>query len=284
MAVTSDGWLDWAIRLPGRPNLNPGTSSVRGIFMHSAEGYAPALLDPSGTYSYNGQFSWHLTNMTDGRLFQHHPFTARCKHATAANQEYVGVENEGYHPREKSLSEPQIENAVRFISDISEWKGWEPKRPVSKTDTTHTLWEHNEVVRLGGSGSACPSGRIPWDEILSRLQEDDDMYHQHDGWGLVGLTIPAGQEIRVNARDQFGIPPQAKRIDVELLQRGYVVVKHGNTGAQAGRGGWSSTPGVADGYAPPVTVELDDAGNFILFAEDPKNPPYFFNAHATAWY
>lgn len=172
MGVTADGWLDWAVRLQPSPfdkNTNPGINSVRGIFMHSAEGYAGALLDPNSQWGYNGQHSWHLSNMMDGRVFQHYPFTARCHHATAANQEYVGVENEGDYPKELSLNEVQIQNAVRFTRDISAWKGWVPRRPIGSMDVAHTLWEHNEVVRIGGTSTSCPSGRIPWTEILRRL-------------------------------------------------------------------------------------------------------------------
>lgn len=182
--ITADGWLDFAIRLqPTNPSLNVGTNPARGIFMHSAEGYAGTLLDPASPYGYNGNHSWHLTNLKDGRLFQHYPLTARCHHATAANQSYLGVENEGRgadaqgnrlppHLYE-SLTERQIANAVRFIAEIADWRAWAPRRPASPTDTAHTLWEHNEVVRLGGTGSACPTGRIPWTEILRRLNEPD---------------------------------------------------------------------------------------------------------------
>jgi hypothetical protein len=135
--------------------------------MHSAEGYASVLLDPNSEWGFNGNHSWHLSNLMDGRVFQHYPLTARTWHATKANQEYVGVENEGDYPKEQSLNAAQIANARRFIADIAAWKGWTPSRPRSPTDTTHTLWEHNEVTRLGGSGSSCPSGRIPWDAILA---------------------------------------------------------------------------------------------------------------------
>lgn len=174
MSISADGWLSWAEKLePPFKKVNPGINSVKGIFMHSAEGYATVLLDINSPYGYNGNHSWHLSNLMDGRVFQHYPFTARCWHATAGNQEYIGVENEGYAPREKSLNPAQIANARMFIAEISHWKGWTPRRPVSATDITHTLWEHNEVTRLGGSGSACPSGRIPWGEILRADQEDD---------------------------------------------------------------------------------------------------------------
>ena len=34
------------------------------------------------------------------------------------------------------------------------------------------LAEHREVIWLGGSATACPSGRIPWDVILAALEGD----------------------------------------------------------------------------------------------------------------
>lgn len=164
MSISADGWLSWAIRLePPTKRVNSGINSARGLFMHSAEGYASVLLDPASIYGYNGQHSWHLTNTFDGTVYQHYPFTARCHHATAANQEYVGVENEGDSPKEKSLTAAQVASAQRFIGEIAAWKGWTPSRT---GDTRQTLWEHREVVWLGGTSTSCPSGRIPWDKIL----------------------------------------------------------------------------------------------------------------------
>lgn len=180
MGITSDGWLDWAIRLPGpdypirRPegqaHTNVGINGDIGLFMHSAEGYASVLLDPASIYGYRGNHSWHLSNLFDGRVFQHYPFTTRCWHASKANQMYIGVENEGHSPKDPTLTAAQIESAKRFIKEISEWKGWEPRRPYNDTETGYTLWEHREVVKLGGTATACPSGRIPWDKIL--MEED----------------------------------------------------------------------------------------------------------------
>ena len=168
--ITADGWIDWAIRLePTNRHVNPGVNPVLGIVMHSAEGYASVLLDPSSQYGYNGNHSWHLSNLMDGRLFQHYPLTARCWHATAANQSYVGVENEGYAPKDASLNDAQVANARRFISEIAEWKGWQPTRT---GNTAQTLWEHREVVLLGGTATACPSGRIPWDKILEDTMDE----------------------------------------------------------------------------------------------------------------
>lgn len=179
--ISVDGWLDFAIRLePANRHVNPGVNGVRGIVLHSAEGYASTLLDPNSQYGYNGNHSWHLTNLMDGRLYQHYPLTARCWHATGLNQEYIGVENEGLVTRQPSLNDAQIANARRFISEIAAWKGWTPSRPVSATGTSHTCWEHNEAVRLGGTSTACPSGRIPWDKILEDTVDEADMLELAD--------------------------------------------------------------------------------------------------------
>lgn len=169
--ITPDGWVDWAVRYqpsPANRNTNAGVNPVRGIFLHSAEGYKDVLL----RLSTRGPHSWHFSNMFDGTLYQHYPLTARCWHATEANQSYVGMENEGVGDWRKgrpdpTLTEPQFHTAVQVIRELSEWKGW---RPTRTGDTTQTLWEHNEVTRLGGSGSECPSHRIPWSRILDALQ------------------------------------------------------------------------------------------------------------------
>jgi hypothetical protein len=34
------------------------------------------------------------------------------------------------------------------------------------------LWEHREMVRFGAAATACPSGRIPWDELIALLKEE----------------------------------------------------------------------------------------------------------------
>jgi hypothetical protein len=169
MAVDAQGWLDWAIRTPrtdGAVRVNAGVNGAIGIFFHSAEGYAATLLN----LAVNGPLSWHLSNLTDGTLHQHYPFMARCWHATAANTSFVGMEHEGKHDGgQPSLSDAQIDNDVRVIQDLAAWKGWTPERPMSATDKLATLYEHREVVRFGGSSTACPDGRIPWQTILERL-------------------------------------------------------------------------------------------------------------------
>lgn len=172
--IDAQGWVSWAVKLPGPLSKTyVGVNPVKGVFMHSAEGYAPHLLN----LAVNGPLSWHGSITFDGAFHQHYSLLARCAHATAANMEYVGIENEGVAGLHPSLMASQIVTAARLLGEIAAWKGWTPSRPAGATDTSHTLWEHREVTRLGGTSTACPSGRIPWAEILTQIANagGDDM-------------------------------------------------------------------------------------------------------------
>ncbi len=112
-----------------------------------------------------------------------------------------------------------------------------------------------------------------------------EVYHQHDAWGLNGLLIPGGGRARINVRQQFGVPAEARRIAIEWLPKsGYGIVLHGNNGTQAGRFGWSQKPEFVDGYDHTPNVVLDAAGNFEVFAEDSNSQIELFAAHVTAWW
>lgn len=170
-----DGWLDKAIKMPGRPisvgaGFNSGVNAVKGLVFHSAEGFAGTLLDPRSQWGYySAEFPWHFSNLLDGRLIQHYPMTARCWHGSAFNQDYVGIEHEGRSPEPGKgplLNAAQIENDRILIAEVSAWKGWEPKRPAFVGDKTATLYEHKETVWFGGTSTSCPNNRIPWERIL----------------------------------------------------------------------------------------------------------------------
>lgn len=245
--ITTDGWLDWAERVPGHSNkTNSGLNSNRGIFLHSAEGYEAYLRsDPPKPVG----VSWHLSNLFNGHLLQHYPLTTRCWHATAANNSYLGFEHEGKVPNHPTLAEPQINTAVRVIREISVYYGWKPKRPISGSDVSHTLWEHNEVVRLGGTGSACPSGRIPWNEILKRLNTgDDDMLIRHNGLANPGFwngRFVNGEQL-IDARSDFSLPLDTKLIRYDLwLDSGVLDVADMPSGNFAGSVGGSAAQRVA---------------------------------------
>jgi len=176
-------WAPFAVRRDG-PAWKVGYSFIgeagpkRGQVNHSAEGYW------AGLYSaLDGplQKSWQLTVGYD-RVEQHYPISAHCWHAgdvdddgaVAANLDFIGVEFLGMAG--EGLSPYQVDMAVRIPQWCAEqegrsifrrFDGWDPDEP--------GLWllaEHNEVSDVP---TACPSGRIPWAQIMRRVKEDDDM-------------------------------------------------------------------------------------------------------------
>lgn len=171
MAVL-DGWIDWAEKLPASlektNNLSqhppyPGPNPVQQAYFHSAEGYWANLLN----LAVNGPYSWHGSIALKGKFTQHYPLHAKVWHATAANNISVGFEFEGVHTKEKTFTSEQINTAVRILRELAGYNGFTPSRPANDRDTSNTLWEHREVVKIGGSATACPSGRVPWDAILA---------------------------------------------------------------------------------------------------------------------
>lgn len=268
-----DGWLDKAIKLPGRvpvfdgkSGFNPGTNGVRGLIFHSAEGWATTMLDARSQWGYySAEFPWHFSNLLDGRLFQHYPLTLRCWHGSAFNQDYCGIEHEGVSPHPGKgplLNAAQIENDRLIIAEVSAWKGWRPKRPLYVTDLTATLYEHKETVWFGGTSTSCPNNRIPWDLILQPAQEDDDMFTRWNGeanptyWSGKQLSGASG----FGVRSDFLLPDRAKSVEIEVFLRsgGLTAMDGGSTG----RAGYIEGPGNGR-----VRMFLDKDGNAWFDAE-----------------
>lgn len=298
MAITPDGWLDWAVRAPGRPQkVNGGRNGLLGLAFHSAEGWETYLREYQYLPKYaDRRASWHFSNLRSGVLLQHYPIYEQTWTSGAAfpNNNMPGCETEGIAGQ--PLNEKQEHNAARIITDVSALTGRKPVRNPGVTIPNGVLAivEHSECKQWGAEPTACPSGRYNWPRIFSLLGEGDDMYHVHDGWGLHGFAMNAGDRHSVNAREVFSVPEQAQSIDLEFFSReGYVVVRHGSVASadpragQAGRVGWGRIDdtgrSVADGYSR-CRVALDGAGCFELWAEDPNNPPFFHTVHVSGWY
>lgn len=158
MPNTPDYVYPYAVQTPGPANKAgyspPRDNTQQGVILHSAEGYS------AGMYSrLNGsdQVSWHFSVYKDGSVAQHYPVNAQCWHAeTPANYHYIGVESEGVAG--EPLTPQQIDALVsllKWLSLVGDWPGF------IRHDT---LYEHNEFVH-----TSCPSGRIPWDTLISRL-------------------------------------------------------------------------------------------------------------------
>lgn len=150
-------WYPAAQRLDGPASKSGfpgrGDREGRGVVVHSAEGYRAGLesriLDP------NVALSWHFSVMMDGLVQQHYPIEAMCWHArTPANYRYVGIECEG----QAALAPRQLTALIDLLGWLSTADDW----PLIARNVT--LFEHNQFV-----ATLCPSGRIPWETILARL-------------------------------------------------------------------------------------------------------------------
>ena len=172
-------WAPFAIMRPG-PTWKVGYSfrgesgPKRGDVKHSAEGDWPglyAVLDgPAAS-------SWHFTVGYD-RVEQHYPVGDYCYHAgdvdgdgaVAANIDLVGIEHLG------SAGEPLTTYQVEMTIQVSLWcaeqYGIARFARYPEQEGVWTLVEHNQVSDMP---TACPSGRIPWGEIIGRLTEEDAM-------------------------------------------------------------------------------------------------------------
>lgn len=166
-------WCPFAIRRDG-PFNKQGYSGVsahrkRGQVNHSAEGYWPGIYQVLDSVR---QVSWHFTIGYD-RIEQHYPVSSDCWHAgdadnddgVAANIDLIGIEHLGRVG--EPLTEYQIDANVRLTKWLSENAGI--TTTYARFPEQYGVWtlvEHNQV---GDLRTDCPSGRIPWDEIMERL-------------------------------------------------------------------------------------------------------------------
>lgn len=171
--IDSHGWFDWMIRDPGPlTKTNGGINTVEMCIPHSAEGYWPHL--QTLLHSEARRASWMFSNLQDGRCFQHYSIYAQVWGSGSGRPNNAGVmwENEGVAG--EPFTQAQTDNCVRIIREVSDLRGWTPRRPNSATDLTATLYEHRECVRFGSEATACPSGRVPWTEIMGALKQEED--------------------------------------------------------------------------------------------------------------
>jgi LysM repeat protein len=202
MGITSDGWVDWAIRRPGPAwKTNGGRNGLLGFAAHSAEGFEAGMygeLDKEGRRA-----SWHFSNMKDGRFVQHYSLFEQTWTSGAGfpNNNLAGMESEGVAGQ--PLTEAQLANVVRFLQDLAAFTHRQtPRRnPESWGDGDLLLVEHCEAARWGADATACPSNRYPWQEIITQLTaggskpvEEDDVYHpQHHAAGFwTNLWVDCG--------------------------------------------------------------------------------------------
>lgn len=146
--------------------VSPEPHRKAGIVCHSMEGSMVAALGELDKVTRRA--SWTFSNPKVGPLYQHFPlnYDTWASGSAEANQRYTSCEHEGKVG--EPLNENQIANDVmlfRWLAEVQEWPGYRRGKE---------LWEHKEAVAVyGGGATACPSDRIPWNEIIRRLENDE---------------------------------------------------------------------------------------------------------------
>ncbi len=262
--MINDGWLDWTQRVPGPDDKRyPERNAIAGIVAHSMVGaYAGAASrlfsterDADRTYTEDAAASWHFSVLQSGIVLQHYPLDASCwaSGSRDANTRFVAVEAEGGGPgnEREPLTDAQLEAWVRIVRDVSALAGWRPARPHDDRDLAVTLWEHREMTRFGAAPTACPSGRIPWAEIMRRSERVGQvMWVRLNGqapfWRERVLTQTADGVIRLDI-DFPQLPSDASAADLEVFLKpgttGRLVIRDG-AGNYAGRFGPQRLEGV----------------------------------------
>lgn len=182
--INQDGWFDWMERRPGPADkVNSNWNNVRLYIPHSAVGYYGGWQSrlfsqdrrSDGLYTAYAAASVHGWINYDGTCIQHYSIFSSCWASGSLwpNNNGISFENEGgYSPENEPLTVEQVLANVRILVDLAAWKNegldyW--RRPTSVGDLNATLYEHRECTRWGSAPTACPSNRIPWDEILNQL-------------------------------------------------------------------------------------------------------------------
>ena len=181
---------------------------AKGAVLHSAEGYH------SGLYSRlfgPDPVSWHFSIMQDGTVEQHYDTWAECWHAGSpnfkppmtwsgeANVRFWGIEHEGM--ASEPLTDDQLDASVRLLKWL-----WETHN-LREYSLLYTLWEHNWLAP-----TSCPSNRIPWGQIIARLEGDLTMTQYQQLIELIQMT-------RLDLEVRLDIAGSALRGDYEEALR-----------------------------------------------------------------
>jgi len=173
----TDLWYPKAVRWLGNPavtgyppSIGGTTAPKRGAVEHSAEGKSWDVIHDLLLTK-----SWHFTVGYD-RVEQHHPCNVNCWHGAdtdddggvRANIDLEGIEHLGI------AGEPLTPWQIGATVDLNRWLGAQYDRHTFRRfdgfdPDEPGVWlmcEHNEV---SNTYTACPSGRIPWPEVMGRL-------------------------------------------------------------------------------------------------------------------
>ena len=292
------GICPFATFIPGVTAFAPGHVDRVGFCDHTAAGYMATMKEPRfwNTAGVSAHFAIskkgeivQLVNIFDtafaqGRLGPRVTWPSFEAMARGNPNDYL-ISTE--HEDETELNMPWPEALYEADLRVKHWcidecraRGLDVLRFGIDSLAGHFMFD-------GVNRANCPGKGWPRERLFAELTATvgPESYHQHDAWALSGLVLGGGARIRIDAREQFALPREARRVSIEWLpKQGYGVVLHGDTRAQAGRFGWSQRAEAADGYAHTPSVGLDAAGGFELYAEDAGNPIELYVAHVTAWW
>lgn len=158
----------------GVPTDNLMSAPKHGEIKHDSTGPLSATFGVLDTHEIN---SWHFT--IDEEIYQHYPVAANCWHGNdtdpdddvRANVDLVGIEHTRINTAQLvPLAPRQVELTTKLTTWLSQNAGLSNytriHRGGKQTPDTWLLCEHNEV---GNTPTACPSGRIPWQQIMGGL-------------------------------------------------------------------------------------------------------------------
>jgi hypothetical protein len=140
---------------------NDDTCLGEGIVAHSMEGPLAAAFGELDRP--DRQASWHFSIAKDGTVYQHIE-TENISYASGsyqANRRFWSMEHEGVAG--EVLEGVQLASSTAVMGWLLDGRALVRQQ---------TAWEHNEMTAFGAAATACPSGRIPWAEIIAALEDD----------------------------------------------------------------------------------------------------------------
>lgn len=177
-----DGWIDWAMRMPGIPDkVYSEPNRGLGLIGHSIVGSFEAAMGrflstqrgPDGRYTDYAAASCMFIARKTGELIQMYPVTASTwtSGGREANTAYWAIEAEGGPPGNESepLTDAQVGTLLGLCREFEAHTG-------RQVVPGATFREHGEVARqYGYRATACPSNRYQRLYAMLAAEEEDDM-------------------------------------------------------------------------------------------------------------
>lgn len=165
-------WYPKAARFDGPPAKH-GYNGIyirqhKGAIYHSMEG---RWQDALSRLMSSDKVSWHLSLTYEGLWFQHYALSDVLWHGgcTFAGM-LAAIECEG------RVGEPLTRAQVRELAEFTAWQAENEDWPSIERHVT--LFEHREMAAYGAAPTACPSGRIPWEEVIKMATIDTEARRQ----------------------------------------------------------------------------------------------------------